>query len=200
MQRRDLRVGAWVREVDREPGRILAQRLAAVEVPSEERVDGECGVDEVLALIVGDAAVVAGVSVVQGSARVIADDPDLRPEADATDEQIVWIDGLLEVHQVRAALVVQTLQVLGSVDAADPCPPAAVVRLDVHRVADLFAQFGEVEHLCVSLERDLEVGFRVVLFRRHHPRRRNRHTKPHHGAVRRVLLVGLDRPRVVEDV
>ena len=45
VQRRHLRVGAGVGEVDRPPLAVLAQRLAGVELPAEERVDRQRRVD-----------------------------------------------------------------------------------------------------------------------------------------------------------
>ena len=200
VQRGDLRVGAGVGEIDRPPLAVLAQRLAGVELPAEERVDRQRRVDECLALLLGHAAVVHRVAVVQRCRRVVADQPGLRSEADAADEQVVRLDGPLQMQQVRAALVVGAMQFGFVIDPTHAGPSATVVRLDEQRVADLLADLAEIEQPGVALQGDLEVGLRLVLLGWHHRGGRDRHAEADHRAVRRVLLHRLDRPRVVEHV
>ena len=65
----------------------------------------------------------------------------------------------------------------------------------------LVADLAEVEQLRVARAASAcRSGVRLVALRRHHPRLRDRHARADHRAVGRVLLVRLDRPRVVEDV
>ena len=157
VQRGHLRVGAGVGEVDRVPRIALAQRLAGVELPPEERVDRQCRVDDRAALIVGHVAVVHRVAIVQRGGRVVAHEPGLRPEADAADEQVVRLDRSLQVQQVGATRVVGAVEVLAGLHSADPGPAAAVERLGEQRIADGPADLVEVEELGVAGERDRQV-------------------------------------------
>ena len=96
---------------------------------------------------------------------------------------------------------VRLLQLLGVVDLGHAHPAAAVVGLHEHRIAEALPDvLLEVEEAGVALERDLQVGLALVGLGGDEHRVRYRHPEPHHRAVRRVLLVGLHRPRVVEDV
>ena len=200
MQGRHLRVRARVGEVDRVPDAVLVQRLARVEVPAEERVDGQRGVAQDRRLVVADEVLGHRVAVVQRGARVVLDDLGLRAEADAAHEAVERVDRLLQVHDQLAALVVALAERLRVVDLDDALPAAAVERLHEHRVAQPLADGAEVEQARVALQRRLQIGQRLVRLGRQHPRLRDRHAQVHHGAVGRVLLHRLHRPRVVEDV
>ncbi len=153
-----------------------------------------------LALIIGKPTVISGVAIMQRGGRVIPDDPDLGAKPNAANEQVVGIDRLLQMHQVGAALVVKALEVLGGFDPAHPGPTTPIVGFDVHRVANLLAQFLQIEHLGVLLQRCLQIWLVYVLLGRHHPRCWNLHPQAHHGAIRGVLFVGLDGPGIVEDI
>ena len=201
VQRGDLEVGAGVGEVDRVEDAVLAQRLAGVELPAEERVDGEAGVGEDRPLLAVDEEEVDLVAVVEGGAGVVLDDVDLRSDADGADEQVEGVDGLLQVHDPLAGLLVGAAQLLRVVDAGDADPGAAVVGLHEERVAEALADLLELPLATVALHRGVDVG--VVgepLLGRDHPGLGDRHPELHHGAVGGVLLHRLQRPRVVEHV
>ena len=201
VQRGDLEVGAGVGEVDRVEDAVLAQRLAGVELPAEERVDGEAGVGEDRPLLAVDEEEVDLVAVVEGGAGVVLDDVDLRSDADGADEQVEGVDGLLQVHDPLARFFVGSAQLLRVVDAGDADPGAAVVGLHEERVAEALADLLELPLATVALHRGVDVG--VVgepLLGRDHPGLGDRHPELHHGAVGGVLLHRLQRPRVVEHV
>jgi hypothetical protein len=60
-------------------------------------------------------------------------------------EHVEPLDAGLEVHQPLPGLVVGLLQVALVLDARDPDPGSAVVRLHVERVADLVRDLAQVE-------------------------------------------------------
>jgi hypothetical protein len=140
------------------------------------------------------------VALVQRLRRVVLDRPRLRADPDAAHEAVEGEDALLQVHHELARFVVGVAQRLLVVDLVDPDPAAAVEGLHEERVAEVLAHLSEVEELRVALERHLQVRLLLVRLRRDQPGRRDRQPEAHHRAVRRVLLVRLHRPRVVEDV
>ena len=123
VQRRDLRVGARVREVDRVPDAVLAQRLARVEVPAEERVDRQRDVAQELRLLGGDEVLCPSCSD-RGAARPgRSGRVRLRPEADAAHEAVERVHRRLQVHDRLAALLVGASQRGLVVDLADALQP-----------------------------------------------------------------------------
>ena len=200
VQRRDLAVRAGVGEVDRVPVALVAQRLAGIEVPAEETVDGQRHVLEHRAVPGVEEIVIHAVAVVQRRAGVIVDAARLRAEPDAAHEVIVGQDALLQVHHLRAALLVGAAQRFLVVDLVDADPGAAVVGFHEQRVADLVADFAEVEVARVLAQRRLQVGAVVVSFGRNHPGVGDRQAEAHHRAIAGLLFVGLQRPRVVVDI
>ena len=68
------------------------------------------------------------VAVVQRLRRIVVHDADLRPEADAANEELVGEDALLQVHDELAAVLVGVAQLLLVVDPADADPAAAGCR------------------------------------------------------------------------
>ena len=119
MERRDLRVGTGIREVDRVPDAVLAERLAGVELPAEERVDGERHLAEMLLLRVADEVGLRRVAVVERRLGVVEDVVRLRAEADAAHEAIEAVHRGLEMHDRLAALVVRLVDRRGVVDLGD---------------------------------------------------------------------------------
>ena len=201
MQRGDLEVRAGVGEVDRVEHAVLAQRLARVELPAEERVDRQAGVGEHRPLVAVDEEEVDLVTIVERGGRVVLDDVDLRANADRADEQVEGVDGLLQVHDPLAGLLVGLLQLARVVDARHADPRAAVVGLHEERVTEALADLVELEVPAVALHGRVDV--RVVadeLLRGDHPGLGDRHPELHHRRVGRVLLHRLERPGVVEHV
>ena len=158
VQGRDLAVGAAVGEVDRVPDALLAQRLAGVEVPAEEAVDGQRHVLEERGVLLAEEIVIDPVAIVQRLRRIVVHDPDLRPEAEAAHEELVGRNALLQMHDVFAALLVGVAQLLLVVDPADADPAAAGVGLHEQRIAEPPADLAEVEVVGVGAQRRLEIG------------------------------------------
>jgi hypothetical protein len=179
---------------------VFAQRLAAVELPPEKRVDRQRHFAQVVFFGLGDEVLLHRVPIVERRVRVVEDTRRLRPEPDAAHETIVVGDAGLEVHHRLAALVVGALELLLVVALHDAAPTTAVVRLDEVGITHLLSDAAEVEEARVLRERRLEIRRRLVRFGRDHPRGRDGHPELHHRAVGGVLLHGLHGPRVVEDV
>ena len=104
------------------------------------------------------------------------------------------------MHESRAALVVRLVQGLAVPDRRHADPGSAIIGLHEQRVADLVTDIAEVEQARIAAQRRHEVRRLDVGFRRHEPGIRHGKAEPHHGAVGRMLLHGLDRPGVVIDV
>ncbi|PJB34225.1 MAG: hypothetical protein CO108_28805 [Deltaproteobacteria bacterium CG_4_9_14_3_um_filter_63_12] len=110
----------------------------------------------------------------QGRGRIIAHDFDMWANADATDEEVERLYGLLQVEHPCAAFFIGITQLGFVVGAAHADPSAAVVGLDVEREAELAADFADVEIAGIVIECALDVRVGAVLFRRHQPGLGNR--------------------------
>src|SRR5215472_6286202 len=92
MERGNLGVGAGVGEVDRMPYAAAAQRLAGIELPAEEGVDGERQRAQMLDLGRRHEAGLHRIAIVQGCVRVIGNATGLRSHANAAHEQVPVLD------------------------------------------------------------------------------------------------------------
>ena len=140
------------------------------------------------------------VALVHGSLGVEMQHHRLGSDAEAAGEDVVPLHGGLQVHQPLLGLVVGAVQCVDVLDATHPHPGAAVERLHVQRHADVARHLGEIEPAQVPLRGDGESRIVRRLLVGHHPRLGNAQPQPDHGAVRGVLLHGLERERVVEQV
>ena len=130
VQRRDLGVGAGVREIDRSPHSVRAQGLAGIEIPAEERVDDHGHLRQGCHVLGNQEVVpVHPVSVVQWRRRVIVNVTELRAETDATHEQVERLHALLQMHDARTAPVIGLVQTVFVANGGDTDPGPAVVGL-----------------------------------------------------------------------
>ena len=137
---------------------------------------------------------------VHGLVRPEPHDHCLGSDRQRTGEDVVIIDGLLQVHEHPAAGVVGGVQFGRVADAGDAAPGAAVVGLHEQRVADPLGDGVEVERLVVA---GGGIGVTGVVHRvlvGHEHGVRHLEPQPHHRAVGRVLLHGLEREGAVQQV
>ena len=140
------------------------------------------------------------VAVVQRRVGVVVDAAPLRAEANAANETLERDDTFLQVHDSDAALVIGFEQRFAILDRSNANPGTTVIGLHEKGIADLVANVAEIKQLRVTFERRLQIGRFRVRFGRYHPGFRHRHAEPHHRAIRRLLLHGLQRPGIVEHV
>ena len=114
--------------------------------------------------------------------------------------ELLVVDRRLQVHEHLAGLVVGLVQVVLVVDAGDAPPAAAVERLHVERVAQVGRDGVEVERLVVLRRRVGPPGVVDRVLVRDQDGPRDLQAEPHHRAVGRVLLHGLEGERAVEQV
>src|SRR5579859_1755261 len=115
-------------------------------------------------------------------------------------EHVVALDRLLQVHEHLPAGVVRGVKFGRVADPRDAAPGAAVVWLHEQRVADARRDRVEVERPVVPRGRVHVAGVVDGILVRHQHRLGHLEAKPHHRAVRRVLLHRLERERAVEQV
>ena len=145
--------------------------------------------------VVGD-----GVAVVQRLLGAEAHDHRLGADRQRAGEDVVVVDGGLQVHEPLAREVVGAVQLGLVADARDADPLPAVVGLHEERVADALGDLAEVEGAVVAGRR---VGPARVVGRaleRHEDRARHLQPAADHRAVGRVLLHRLEGEGAVEQV
>src|SRR6185503_7586386 len=130
-QRDQGHVGGGVSEVDRVAVAVADDHLEAVELPAEERADGEAEGDDLVAQLRGQEPVVDLVAQVQGPGRVVVHHHRLGADGQAAGEDVVALDPGLDVHQLPARPVIGRFQPGRVGDPVDVDPAAAVERLHV---------------------------------------------------------------------
>ena len=199
MQAGQRHVRAGVGVVDGIDLAALDQGLAGVELPPEEAVDQPPDRHHLGPGLRREEVVVDRVAQVHGLVRLEAHDHRLGADRQRAGEDVV-VDGLLQVHEHLAALVVGGVQFGRVADPGDAAPGTAVIRLHEQRVADPLRDGVQVEGLVVAgggvgVAR---VVHRVLVGDEHGLR--HLEAQPHHRAVGRVLLHGLEGERAVQQV
>jgi hypothetical protein len=132
--------------------------------------------------------------------RLELHDHRLGADREAAGEHVVVLDRCLQVHQAFTRFVVARVEFSIVLHPGHPHPGSAVERFHEQGIANLARDLFEAERLVVFSRHVWEPVILRWFLMRDHPRVRHLQAQPHHGAVSRVLLHGLERERVVHEV